>query len=205
MLKYSLVFILLLILLSACSLFVKTDVAKEELLLQHLQRWRSFRLKGIAEVSFNQFRLRKNVHINRTEDSLNISLFDSGIFGLHPTPFMTVDIDSGLSVSLPDNIKSMIGGLPDENDLNIAMINSLIDELEDNRREIVKNGKLMIKDSIIAFNREMMIDSIEFNNNEDEILLQFDYRSADLSGIEFFLNNNRLLEVSVDTITFTSD
>jgi len=85
------------------------------------------------------------------------------------------------------------------------MINSLIDELEDNRREIVKNGKLMIKDSIIAFNREMMIDSIEFNNNEDEILLQFDYRSADLSGIEFFLNNNRLLEVSVDTITFTSD
>jgi|GEM_PF-1420815 len=202
MIKHILVTALLLVLLSGCSLFVKTDAAKEELLLQHLQTWRNFHLEGIAEITINQFRLRKNVHVNRTEEFLNITLFDSGIFGLRPTPFLKVNIDSKFSLSLPDNIIEMISGLPEEDDIDIDMINTLIDELESNRREIVMNGKLTIKDTEIAFTQEMKIDRIQVNDDEDEIVLEFDYRRNDLSKIVFFLNSNRLLEISVDTISY---
>jgi hypothetical protein len=48
----------------------------------------------------------------------------------------------------------------------------------------------------------MKIDRIQVNDDEDEIVLEFDYRRNDLSKIVFFLNSNRLLEISVDTISY---
>ena len=198
------IFLLLVILLGGCSLFVRKDISRELKLIHHLEKWERFQLEGIAEISIDQFRLRKNVLINKNTESLNIALLDSGIFGLRPTPFLSIDIDTLFSISLPVGITDLAFDMPENDDfLTIGMINELFSTLKNNKTIIVRDGKLMLKQTEFIFNKDMQISHIHVTEEDTELMIRFYYRrSADLDRIDFLVDGIKMLDIQVDRIRY---
>ena len=204
MIRSILLFVIIIILLAGCSVFQRRDVPRETLLLNHLQNWRVFELNGIAEINVSHFRLRKNLYVNKSEDALRISLHDSGIFGLRPTPLLSIEIDSTMTMSLPEEIERMMGDIPSESDqVTGATLNRAIKWLEDNRRTIIRDKRIQQKDVELLFNDLMQIEQINIENDEHEVMFKLFYRRDDLNRIEFFIDNNRVLEIRVDRIKYS--
>ncbi|MBW6516104.1 MAG: hypothetical protein K0B81_05745 [Candidatus Cloacimonetes bacterium] len=196
--------LLLILILSGCSLFIPRRVPKEELLLAHLQSWERFQLDGIAEISVSQFRLRKNIFVIKTHETLNISLFDSGLFGLRPTPFLSIEIDSLVSLNLPAGIDLMMEDIPTESDfLTVKKFNDLLETLKNNSRIIVRDGRFELNNVEFVFNDKMQINLLQYIDDESEIRVQFQYKRDDqLDRINLFVDNNRLVEIIVDSIRY---
>ena len=194
--------ILLALFLTSCALFVPREIPKEKLLLTHLQGWEIFQLDGIAEISVSQFRLRKNIFVIKTPEALNISLFDSGLFGLRPTPFLSIEIDSLVSLNLPAGIEQMMEDIPTESDfVTVKKINDLIETLKSSKRNIVRDGRIEMNKVVFVFNDKMQIDYLQYREDDNDIKVQFQYRRDDvIDRINFFIDNDRFLEIIVDNV-----
>ncbi len=193
------------LLLTGCSLFVEPDIPGEQLLLNHLQNWQNFRLEGIAEISVNHLRLRKNIHIVRNEEVFKLSIIESGIFGLRPAPLLSIVVDSTLTVSSPEEMHKMLGELPADSDLlNIEDINNIITTLKENRDLILRDGRVKINQTEFVFNDKMQFDRISTKDKaERELLITFHYRRDDtLNRIVVHAQDQQLLEISVDRMTY---
>lgn len=191
-------------LITGCSIFSPRDISKETLLLNHLQGWEKFRLDGIAEVTISQFRIRKNIQIIKTAERLNIALYDSGIFGLRPTPFLSTEIDSSFSMNLPQGLDDLAEDFtPETAGINIDMINELFNTLRNRKTAIVRDGRTSIGQAEIIFNDKMQIDNLLLHHDEANIKIEYLYRrDSSLDRINLYLDNNKVLEIIVDTIKY---
>jgi hypothetical protein len=210
MLRYlSAVLLFALLLLNGCSLFREVEIPEEILLKDHLQGWQDFRIEGIVELTHGQLRLRKNVSINKTPQYLELTVFDSGIFGLRPSPFLSVRIDSTLTMDLP-----IIPGTEVNADsllvtsFNIEDINTFLNEMKDNSRDILRERKYVKGKTEFLFNDNMQISLIRTINEEGEessgnLRLVYD-RDNLLERITLSQNDKSLIIVHVDRVTYRS-
>lgn len=202
-LKTALFSLILLISLSGCSVFVRRDIAKEQMLLNHLQGWQAFSLDGIVEITLSPLRLRKNIRVSKTEESLNISIFDSGIFGMRPTPLLSIVVDTTLTMNLPPDLQKMMDDTPSETDLlTIDKINGFINRLMSKKTVIVRDKKLQIDKTEFFFNDSMQIARVRMGGDENLIELLFQYRRDDLHRISFIMEGEKILEITADRIRY---
>lgn len=194
---------LIICLLAGCAIFVPRDIPREELLLEHLQSWQAFRMDGIIEINIGQIRLRKNIQLLKTDESFSITLFDSGIFGLRPSPFLNIAVDSTMTLSLPADIQELTDELPPESDLlTIEKIKALFNTIEERKTEIVRDGNLVLNSTEFLFNENMQFELIRLKEEDLEVQIRFHYRRDQLNSIVLHLQDDLFFEILVDRIIY---
>ena len=193
-------FFLLLILLffvSSCSFLPKpAEYNKEKLLYEHLQFWENIRIDGIIEANYKSFVFRKDITIKKNNSAFRIDIYDSGIFGMQPAPFISVYYDSVLIIRTPDQqINQFNQGNKEEFDLSILFELSDLLIMKD---EIIKHQELNYKDVIIIFSDDMNISEILSNNNSTKILFNY---LQDLNSITFYKEKMEIINIQIDKIT----
>ncbi len=170
------------------------DSQKEKLLLQNLQKWQSFKADGIIEANYKSFVFRKNIHLDKASSNIKITIFDSGIFGMKPEPFISVKIDSLISIKTqtePEKIYN-INEFPG---LNFILNPTSFIQY---KNEIITNKKLQLSKGIkITFSEMMQLKKIFIPNNSWEV--KFFYQD-DLSSIELYEKNELLAKIEIDKI-----
>ena len=107
--KANLILFIIFIVLAGCATFQKANRQKKEnLLLEHLQSWEAIRIDGIIEVNYKNFVFRKNITIRKNKDILEVDIYDAGIFGMHPTPFISAFFDSVLVLEMPEQSEQVV-------------------------------------------------------------------------------------------------
>ncbi len=188
-------FLIILVSLFSCS-FNKRIENKEQLLRTEMLRWQNFKIDGIAEINYKSLRFRKDIQILKNTGSLRITLFDSGIFGLIPSPYFNLYADSSQVT-----IKFM-GKKSDYSFLNKKIDFSSFLSLrlsKKNIEEIINSGKLSLKKSTIFFNRKMRITRIKLDGYNAEV--DFIYSSQKLNSIKFRKDNKNVGNIRIDRIT----
>jgi len=196
-------FLLLIILLfvSSCSFIPKpAEYNKEKLLYEHLKFWENIRIDGIIEANYKSFVFRKNITIKKNSSAFRIDIYDSGIFGMQPTPFISAYYDSVLTIRTPDQqISQLNQGNKEEFDLSILFKLSDMFAMKD---EIIKHQKLNYKDAIIIFSDDMKISEIRNNTNLTTISFNF---LQDLDTITFHKEEKEIINIQIDKITHPNE
>ncbi len=199
LIKFSLLFIILL--LTSCALLLKSaEIDKEKLLYEHLKFWENIRIDGIIEANYKSFVFRKNITIKKNSSAFRIDIYDSGIFGMQPTPFISAYYDSVLTIRTPDQqISQLNQGNKEEFDLSILFKLSDMFAMKD---EIIKHQKLNYKDAIIIFSDDMKISEIRNNTNLTTISFNF---LQDLDTITFHKEEKEIINIQIDKITHPNE
>ena len=194
--KFFLSIILLLFITSCAFLLKPVETGKEKLLYEHLQFWDNIRIDGIIEANYKSFVFRKNITIKKNNSAFRIDIYDSGIFGMQPTPFISAFYDSVLTIRTPDQQINLLNYRNSEEiDLSILFELSNLFEMKD---EIIKNQKLNNKDVIIIFSDDMKIIEIRNNTNSSKITFMY---LQDLDSITFQKEEKKIIDIQIDKIT----
>ena len=169
---------------------------KNQLLKSEILRWQNYRIDGIAEINYKSFRFRKDIQILKNEKSLRITLFDSGIFGLSPSPFFNLYADSTIVTTTFMGKKSDYSRL--NKNINLSSFLT-IDLSRKNIEDIINIGKLHRGQSTIFFNQEMRITKIKLGCYNVEV--DFNYSSEKLISIKFKKDNKNIGNIRIDRIT----
>ena len=198
--KSFLLFILLFFITSCAFLLKPIEYDKEKLLDAHLKFWENIRIDGVIEANYNSFVFRKNITIKKNSSAFRIDIYDSGIFGMQPTPFISAYYDSILTIRTPDQqINQLKQGNKEEFDLSILFELSNLFAMKD---EIVKYQKLNYRNAIITFSEDMKISEISSNINSTKIA--FDYLQ-NLNSITFHKNKKEIINIQIDKITYPNE
>ena len=194
--KFFLLLILLLLITSCAFLPKPEENNREKLLYKHLQFWENIRIDGIIEANYKSFVFRKNITIKKNSSAFRIDIYDSGIFGMQPTPFISAYYDSILTIRTPDKqINQLNQGNKEEFDLSILF--KLLD-MYVMKDEIIKYKKLSYEEAIIIFNNDLKISKISINTNFTTI--SFNYLQS-LDSITFQKEEKEIINIQIDKIT----
>ena len=160
----------------------------------------NIRIDGIIEANYKSFVFRKNITIKKNSSTFRIDIYDSGIFGMQPTPFISVFYDSVLTIRTPDQqISQLNQGNKEEFDLSILFELSDFFVMKD---EIIKHQKLNYKDAIIIFSDDMKI--IEISNVKSSSKITYKYLH-DLDSITLQKEETEIINIQIDKITHQNE
>jgi len=198
--KFFLLFILLLFVTSCAFLLKPVEKDKEKLLITHLKFWENIRIDGIIEANYKSFVFRKNITIKKNSSAFRIDIYDSGIFGMQPTPFISAYYNSVLTIRTPDQqINQFNQGNKEEFDLSVLFG---LSNLFANKDEIIKHQKLNYKGAIITFSDDMKISEIRSNTNST--IISFEYLQ-DLDSITLQNEEKEIINIQIDKITHLNE
>lgn len=196
-----LLLIIISILLTNCSFFLRSAASdKERLLLEHLKFWENIRIDGIIEANYKSLSFRKNITIKKNLEAMRVDIFDSGIFGMQPTPFISAYYDSVLIVRTPDQQVEKLTQT-DSNSVDLSVLFNL-PNLYSIKGEIIQNKRLMIKDVIILFSDNMQI--IEIYDQAQSGKVKFNYLT-NLHSIVFQKEDKEIINIQIDKISHKVD
>jgi len=198
--KFFLLFYLLFFISSCAFLLKPSENDKEKLLSEHLHYWENIRIDGIIEANYKNFIFRKNITIKKNKKAFRIDIYDSGIFGMQPTPFFSVYYDSILTIRTPDQ-KIEQFDLQDNEKQYLSILFNLSDFLAI-KDEIIKQKKLEHKDTTIFFSDNMKLSRISSSN--DSTMVVFNYL-VDLESIKFQKDNGEIINIQIDKITHPNE
>jgi len=194
--KFFLLFILLLFFTSCAFLLKPAESDKENLLFAHLKFWENIRIDGIIEANYKSFVFRKNITIKKNNHAFRLDIYDSGIFGMQPTPFISAYYDSVLTIRTPDQQINMI--TPESNEeLDLSILFQL-PKLFVAKDEIMTEQKLNYNDAEIIFSDNMKISEISNNTNSTKIYFNYLH---DLDSITFLKEEKEIINIQIDKIT----
>lgn len=189
------------LLLFGCATFQKTDfLQREKLLSAHLKEWKNIRIDGIIELNYRSFSFRKNIVIKKTGNLGRIDIFDSGVFGLKPKPFISVYFDSTLFVRFPEQTKfAKIDNSSLKREVPDLSFITIFDELVSNKNKILKEKKYQNNNFIFYFSDKMKLEKIELAQKKFRVLFNY---SKELSKISIFKNSKEIANIQIDKITY---
>ncbi|MCK4694326.1 MAG: hypothetical protein KAT74_01115 [Candidatus Cloacimonetes bacterium] len=188
-------------LISGCAIFPKLDQSKkEELLVEQLIKWETFRIDGIIEANYKNFSFRKNITIRKNKEALRADIYDAGIMGLHPTPFFSAYLDSILISRIPDQ-HEFIEISKHELIKKFPYMNYLINlqTLYNYKDEIIRNNKVTIDSLEFNFSKYMLIENIKHLNKQYK--MEFEY-FKEPSKIIFFSYKKEIANIQIDKISY---
>jgi hypothetical protein len=198
--KFFLLFILLLFITNCAFLLKPAEIDKEKLLYKNLQFWENIRIDGIIEANYKNFVFRKDITIKKNSSVFRIDIYDSGIFGMQPTPFISAFYDSVLTIRTPDQQINLPNyGNKEEFDLSILF---QLSDLFTNKDEIIKNQKFNYKDVVIIFSDDMKISEIRNNTNSSKITFIY---LQDIDSITFQKEEKEIINIQIDKITHLNE
>ncbi len=192
--KFFLLFILLLFFTSCAFLLKPIESDKEKLLYTHLKFWENIRIDGIIEANYKSYVFRKNITIKKNNHALRIDIYDSGIFGMQPTPFISAYYDSVLTIRTPDQEIEHIS-IEDDNYFSLLFNLNDLFVLKD---DILKNKRLFLENLIITFSDNMKISEIRNNTNSTKIYFNY---LQDMDSITFLKEEKNIINIQIDKIT----
>lgn len=193
--------IIISLLLTNCTFLLKSTIEnKESLLFTHLKFWENICIDGIIEANYNNLSFRKDISIKKNKQAFRIDIFDAGVFGMHPTPFITAYYDSVLVIRTPDQKTEKLTQA-DSSGLDLSILFQLSD-LYSIKNEIIQHKKLVHKDITIIFSDEMKIIKIYSNKSSASLLLNY---SGDLNSISFQKEQKEIINIQIDKITHQID
>jgi hypothetical protein len=192
--------VLIIFIISGCAVSTHLPTSqKEQLLQQHLQNWNAFRADGIVTLNYQNFAFRKNINIQKSANQIKITIYDSGIFGMKPQPFLKVKIDSLIQ------IESITSDQPEIIPSNkVPAIEYLLNpfQLLKSKKDILQKQFLILNEQTrITFSDDMEISIIE--GSDKNFIISFVYEN-DLSEIEVIKDNEELVKIEIDKITYDS-
>lgn len=159
LLRFSLLFFLLL--LCAClQLGKRSPAEKEDLLKTELWKWHTFRATGIIEVNYRQYSFRKDFLLLKENDRIRFDIMDGGIFGLQPSPFLSVYLDSCLIVKTSGQSAQIMDIKQLETEFPYLDYLRSLSILWDKREELIRNQQVIMNDLTFTCNTEMQIINI---------------------------------------------
>jgi len=198
--KFFLLFILLFFITSCAFLLKPIEYDKEKLLDAHLKFWENIRIDGVIEANYKSFVFRKNITIKKNSSAFRIDIYDSGIFGMQPTPFISAYYDSVLTIRTADQqINQLKQGNKEEFDLSILFE---LSDLFAMKEKIIKHQKLNYKNVIITFSEDMKISEISSNTNSTKIVLNY---LQNLDSITFHKDKKEIINIQIDKITHPNE
>ncbi len=198
--KFFLVFIILLFFTSCAFLLKPAESDREKLLYAHLKFWENIRIDGIIEANYKSFVFRKNITIKKNNQAFRIDIYDSGIFGIQPTPFISAYYDSVLTIRTPDQqIDKIISESKEK--LNLSILFQL-PKLFAAKDEIMTVQKINYNDTEIIFSDNMKINEIRNNTNSTKIYFNY---LQDLDSITFLKEEKKIINIQIDKITHPNE
>lgn len=199
--KSFLLFSTLFLFLFGCATFQRIDFSqREKLLSAHLKEWKNIRIDGIIELNYRSFSFRKNIVIKKTGNLGRIDIFDSGVFGLKPKPFISVYFDSTLFVRFPEQTKfAKIDNSSLKREVPDLSFITIFDELVSNKNKILKEKKYQNNNFIFYFSDKMKLEKIELAQKKFRVLFNY---SKELSKISIFKNSKEIANIQIDKITY---
>ena len=181
--------------LAGCATLPKVD-QQEKLFLEHLQSWETIRIDGIIEANYKSFAFRKNITIRKNKEILQIDIYDTGLFGMHPTPFMSAFLDSVLVLEMSDQPKPVViypKELPD--------IPSFLHPvtLYEHKDQIINDHKIHTGNVEFTFSEKMQIIKIE--DKDADFIIKFEYQN-ELVEIIFYKEDKEIANIQIDKITY---
>ena len=167
------------------------------MLYTQLKFWENIRIDGVIEANYKSFVFRKNITIRKNNSAFRIDIYDSGIFGMQPTPFISAHYDSILTIRTPDQqINQLNHGNNEELDLSIFF---KLSDLYAIKNEIIEHQKFRYKDTNVIFSDDMKISEIRSNTNATKI--SFNYLQ-DLDSITFYKEGIDITNIQIDKISY---
>ncbi|MFC1887471.1 hypothetical protein ACFLYK_01535 [Candidatus Cloacimonadota bacterium] len=174
---------------------------KEKLLHLNLQKWETFQLEGIIEVNHKVFSFRKNIILKKTWKKIRLDIFDSGVLGLSPTPFLSAYYDSLLILRLPGNNElTEISGEKLEKDFSYLDFFLNIEQLNQHKGDILADNQLELDNFLFKFSEDMKIIGIDQPGKRRAIVLEYD---EDLNEIIYLDKEKKIADIIIDKITFS--
>lgn len=194
-----LILILLFLLIQSCSINKKV-IDQYSLLQEHLYKWQAFNANGIIELNYQSFAFRKNINLKKDSESWQITIFDKGIFGMKPTPFLAVKIDSVITINSALENEPQVISFNFDNQSGYLKNPTL---LLNHSNEIIKKRKILLDPDLeIRFNPSLQIEMI--NHLQTEISLQFFY-DPELIGMQLWQSQNLLANIEIDNIRYSEN
>ena len=196
--KANLLFSIVFIILAGCATLPKVDQQeKEKLLLEHLQSWETIRIDGIIEANYKSFAFRKNITIRKNEEILKIDIYDTGIFGIKPKPFLSVNIDSLIWIKSQAETEPRISKIEKFPEFELLLDPLKLVKYTD---EIVSNNELLLSNVLyIKFSDKMQIIQIDRVVYPQSI--KFEYQD-ELLEIIFYMEDKEIANIQIDKITY---
>ena len=189
--------LLLIVFLAGCATFPKANKQeKEKLLLEHLQSWETIRIDGIIEANYKSFAFRKNITIQKNKKILKIDIYDTGLFGIRPTPFISAFFDSILVLEMPDQPEPDIIYPKDLPDIS-SFLHPV--KLFEHKKQIIKDHEFHSENVEITFSEKMQITKIE--DKDTSFRIEFEYQN-ELEEISFFKEDKEIANIQIDKITY---
>ena len=195
------IYLFLSLLLFGCATIQKPDFTqKEKQLLAHLKKWENIQIDGIIELNYHSFSFRKNIVIKKKGNIGRIDIFDSGVLGLKPNPFMSAYFDSTLYVRFAEQTKFVeLDKSILKKDLPDLSFIKIFNELISNKNKIISEKEYRKNDFVFYFSDGMKLEKIELSPENFYVL--FDY-SKELSKISIFKNSKEIANIQIDKITY---
>jgi hypothetical protein len=196
------ILILLFLTVSSCSYISHISHNEKEIMLQNnLNKWKTFRLDGIIEVNHKVFSFRKNLVLKKTDNRFRLDVFDSGVLGLSPAPFLSAYYDSLLILRLPGNsdlVETATEKLQEDFPYLKYFLNT--DILLEHKAIILEKNQLQLNDITLYFSENMEIIKIEHVEKNQSLQIEYD---NDPVEIIFFSKDKPIVDIIIDKITFS--
>jgi hypothetical protein len=201
-LRNNLLILILLFLIASCSIISQlSQDQKEKLLTENLGKLSKFKLEGLIEVNYKAFSFRKNIIIKKNGNILRLDIFDSGLMGLAPAPFMSAYLDTSLVLKLPGNEElSEISAEKLQKELHLLDYIRNIEQLLQFKADIISDNHLQLESINIFFSEAMQIREISQAEKDYKIELIYD---EELSEIFFSHKGKIAAHILIDKILFS--
>ena len=192
--------ILIATILAGCATSQK-PIEAEEALFQHAKSWEQFRIDGVIEMNYRQLSFRKDIVIRKSAQRFRIDIFDTGLFGVQPTPFLTIYREDEILIRDNDGVREAD---PVSDSLYIAWVGQLSmlsDVIQSNYHKILYNWEFEKNNLRYKFQWNYLLESIASLDGGNR--LEFSYTNSDqLSGIRYRENGVTVIDIVIDKIDF---
>jgi len=179
-------------LFAGCALVPSTK-SQVVLLEENISKFNNFEMSGVISINYQQFVIRKQIHINKDASSFSAIIVEGGIFGMQAEPFFSLEIT--------DIGKWSFAGEIHKSPISIQVLNSYTDLtfIRKHQKEILKDRKLILKDTTITWNELMQISSISKEDFRGEIVYDL---NGNIDKINIFRAGELASEILIDEVKY---
>ena len=161
------------ILLVSCSVNVLNE-NKLQRLDEHLKTWEKFRFDGIIKINHKNLSLHKYFTLRKEEDVARLDIYDSGLLGMKPNPFISVYYDSLIQARVPDSAEIKVLKPEDYPDyFSYFLLFQTLAELQTEKAQIIKNSSYDNGEQTFFFDEQQRLEKVIFNNDTTEVLIRY--------------------------------
>ncbi len=185
--------------LSSCSYFRISEDEFVRNLESQIELFKEFKISGIIEYNHKQFAFRKNISLRKKDKAMRLDIFDSGILGMKPTPFLSVYADSAFVFRSSDE-QFTLSEYDEENiKLVVTVLRSISTYLIEKKAELVKNRKAKINDISVSVNKHgfLKIISVPLQCSEVKMIYSENDKLSELIVDQY---NKDVINIKIDKI-----